>query len=86
MVTKNTHTEEGTHQGKDKKAPGGFLQFDELPDSAFVQIRVVAAVSGVSLATVYRMVERGTLPKPKKVSARASRWNVGELRSSLAAL
>lgn len=69
----------------DSAVPARLQQFDSLPDSAHVQLRVVAALVGVSDATVWRMVKRGSLPAPKKVSARATRWNVGELRQTLAA-
>ena len=59
--------------------------FDDLPDSAFVALDVVTTVTGVSKATVWRMVQRGALPVPRKISLRATRWNVGELRAFLAA-
>lgn len=72
--------------GKDtaNSVPASLSQFDSLPDSAHVPARTVAAVVGVSEATVWRMVKRGTLPEPRKVSARATRWNVGSLRRALA--
>lgn len=65
--------------------PESLKQFDSLPDSAHVQLRTVAAVVGVSESTVWRMVKRGSLPAPKKVFDRASRWNVGALRRAIAA-
>lgn len=64
--------------------PESFKQFDSLPDGAHVQVRTVAAVMGVSEATVWRMVKRGQLPHPKKLSSRVSRWNVGALRQVIA--
>ena len=64
--------------------PKSLKQFDSLPDSAHVQLRTVAAIVGVSESTVWRMVKRGTLPEPKKLSARTSRWNVGAIRSVIA--
>lgn len=64
--------------------PESLSQFDLLPASAFVQVRTVARLVGVSHATVWRMVQRGQLPAPKKLSERATRWNVGELRAALA--
>jgi predicted DNA-binding transcriptional regulator AlpA len=65
--------------------PKSLCQFDALPASAFVQVDTVAGLMGVSRATVWRMVQRGQLPTPKKLSERATRWNVGELRAALAA-
>lgn len=64
--------------------PDSFTQFDQLPASAHVQVQTVAKLMGVSRATVWRMVQRGQLPAPKKLSNRATRWNVGELRAVLA--
>lgn len=64
--------------------PESLSQFDLLPASAHVQLATVAGLLGVSRATVWRMVQRGQLPTPKKLSERATRWNVGELRSALA--
>lgn len=73
-----------TSTDRDQITPAALQQFDSLPDSAHVQARIVAAVVGVSESTVWRMVKRGQLPAPKKVSDRATRWNVGELRHALA--
>ncbi len=64
--------------------PSALSQFDSLPASAYVQVQTVAGLMGVSRATIWRMVQRGQLPAPKKLSDRATRWNVGELRAVLA--
>lgn len=64
--------------------PKSLSQFDALPASAHVQVDTVAGLVGVSRATIWRMVQRGQLPAPKKLSERATRWNVGELRTALA--
>lgn len=64
--------------------PDSLTQFDQLPASAHVKVQTVAKLIGVSRATVWRMVQRGQLPAPKKLSNRATRWNVGELRAALA--
>lgn len=57
--------------------------FDSLPDSANVRLPIVEALYGCSGATVWRMVKRGTLPAPRKLSERVTAWNVGALRESL---
>ena len=57
--------------------------FDSLPDSANVRQPVVEALIGCSAATVWRMVKRGTLPAPRKLSERVTAWNVGALRKVL---
>ena len=58
--------------------------FDLSPDSAHVRQPVVQALFACSSATVWRMVKRGQLPAPKKLSDRVTAWNVGELRAVLA--
>lgn len=57
--------------------------FDSLPDSANVRLPVVKALLGCSSATVWRMVKRGQLAPPAKLSSRISAWNVGALRRTL---
>ena len=63
--------------------PDALKNFDSLPDSANVRLPIVAALVGCSSATVWRMVKRGTLPAPRKLSERVTAWNVGELRKAL---
>lgn len=65
--------------------PDALKNFDSLPDSANVRQPVVQGLVGCSAATVWRMVKRGTLPAPRKLSERISAWNVGQLRKALAA-
>ena len=69
---------------KNDTPPDSLSRFDLLPASAHVRVDTVAGLVGVSRATVWRMVQRGQLPSPKKLSERATRWNVGELRNTLA--
>ena len=63
--------------------PDALKNFDLLPDSANVRQPVVEALFGCSAATVWRMVKRGTLPAPRKLSERITAWNVGALRKLL---
>jgi predicted DNA-binding transcriptional regulator AlpA len=64
--------------------PAALKNFDLLPDSANVRQPVVQALYGCSAATVWRMVKRGALPAPRKLSQRVTAWNVGALRQALA--
>ena len=57
--------------------------FDALPDAAYVRLPVVAVLFACSRATVWRWVEDGLIPKPRKLSAAITAWNVGELRLAL---
>lgn len=65
--------------------PSSLQHFDSLPDSANVRLPVVQALYGCSAVTVWRMVKRGTIPAPRKLSQRVTAWNVGALRQALAA-
>jgi predicted DNA-binding transcriptional regulator AlpA len=65
--------------------PDALQNFDLLPDSANVRQPVVEALFACSSATVWRRVKDRRIPKPKKLSARVTAWNVGELRRALAA-
>jgi predicted DNA-binding transcriptional regulator AlpA len=58
--------------------------YDSLPDSAAVPASVVAAVSGVSVATVWRWSKSGRLPRPRHLGPNSTRWIVGELRRAMA--
>ncbi len=58
--------------------------FDFLPDSASVRQPVVQALYACSAASVWRGVQAGRIPKPRKLSPRTTCWNVGELRQALA--
>lgn len=57
--------------------------FDQLPDGANVRLPVVMALYAISPATVWRNVKSGNIPKPRKLTARTTVWNVGELRAAL---
>lgn len=59
--------------------------FDQLPDSANVRQPVVQALYACSAASVWRGVNAGRIPKPRKLSPRTTCWNVGELRTALTA-
>jgi predicted DNA-binding transcriptional regulator AlpA len=62
--------------------PDALRDFDQLPDSAHVRLRIVGKLRGTSDATTWRHVKAGILPAPKKFG-RVSSWNVGQLRQSL---
>jgi predicted DNA-binding transcriptional regulator AlpA len=58
-------------------------EFDELPATACVRVPTVAALLGVSDATVWRMTRDGQLPQPKRIGPKYTAWNVGALRQML---
>jgi predicted DNA-binding transcriptional regulator AlpA len=66
--------------------PDALRNFDFLPDAANVRQPIVEALYACSSATVWRRVKDGTIPAPRKLSARVTCWNVGALRRALAAI
>jgi len=73
-----------THHTNQGAIPDALTNYDSFPDSAHVRLPVVQALYGCSSATIWRMVKRGTLPAPRKLSERVTAWNVGDLRKALA--
>ncbi len=73
------------HHTDPSAIPDALTNYESLPESAHVRLPVVQALVGCSSATVWRMVKRGTLPAPRKLSERVTAWNVGDLRKALAA-
>lgn len=60
--------------------PADVLNFDLLPDSAFVPIDTVAALLSVSVATIRRRIAEGTLPAAQDVLG-MQRYQVGVVRN-----
>lgn len=79
------HSDSAFVRIKEVAIPDALKNFDSLPDSANVRLPVVSALKACSPATIWRMVKRGDLPAPRKLSQRITAWNVGELRKALAA-
>lgn len=57
--------------------------FDRLPDSAHVDIAALKAITGKSRATLYRWIDRGILPKPRKLGLTHNFWTAGDVRRAL---
>lgn len=64
--------------------PSALVNFDSMPDSAFIRLPVIMALYGVSKATIWRGVKNQTIPKPVKLTQRTTAWNVGQVRTALA--
>ena len=65
--------------------PEALAQFEQLPNSSFIRLPVIKGLYGVSAATIWRGVKKGTIPKPSKLTERTTAWNVGLVRAALAA-
>ena len=57
--------------------------FDQLPDSANVRLPTVMGLYGISAATVWRQVQTGIIPSPRKLTPRTTAWSVKDLRQAL---
>jgi predicted DNA-binding transcriptional regulator AlpA len=57
-------------------------QFDSLPDDALIGVRVVSAVRDRSVASTWRDVAKGLLPRPVKVG-HSTHFRVGDVRAAL---
>lgn len=66
--------------------PSTVENFDRLPDSACIDIAALKAITGKSRATLYRWIEKGILPKPRKFGLTSNNvWAAGEIRRALSA-
>lgn len=68
-----------------QKIPAALINFELMPDSAYIRLPVLKVLYGVSSATIWRGVKNGTIPKPTKLTERTTAWNVGQVRAALAA-
>lgn len=57
--------------------------FDSLADSALIDLGGLKAITSKSRATIYRWVDQGILPAPKKLGATRNFWTAGDIRRSL---
>lgn len=72
------------HNQSQKTTTSTVLQnLDNLPDSAFIRLEVVAGLLSVSRSTVYRLTKQKKLTS-YKLTERTSTWNLGEVRRFLA--
>lgn len=59
--------------------------FDQLPDTALVPIKALAAVMGKGVSTAWRNTQNDPdFPRPIRMSAGCTRFKVGEIRAYLA--
>lgn len=66
--------------------PPAAEHFDRLPDSACIDIAALKAITGKSRATLYRWIDKGILPKPRKFGLTSNNvWAVGDIRRALSA-
>jgi predicted DNA-binding transcriptional regulator AlpA len=64
--------------------PAALVEFDRLPNGAWVRLPIVMAIFGISAPTAWRWSKANRLPAPKKLGPGVTVWNVGQLRATLA--
>jgi predicted DNA-binding transcriptional regulator AlpA len=57
--------------------------FDLLPDTAFIDLKVVSVICDRSPSSIQRDVKEGRLASPIKIGPNAVRWRVGDVRRFL---
>ncbi len=65
-------------------ANGTPINFDALPDGAFVTDTDLAATFRVHRKTIWEWSKIGRLPKPYQLGGNTTRWKVGEVRAAIA--
>lgn len=63
--------------------PYSVANFDNLPNSAQIDLPCLKAITSKSRATIYRWIDQGILPKPRKIGTSRNLWTVGEIRQAL---
>lgn len=57
--------------------------FDDLPDTALVDVHTITALAKRSRASVWRDVKSGRLPQPIAIGPKTRRWRVADVRAYL---
>lgn len=57
--------------------------FESLPNDALIRVKTVAALAGVSAATIWRWLAAGQFPEPRKLTRGTTAWRVGDVRRFL---
>jgi predicted DNA-binding transcriptional regulator AlpA len=76
-------TEKPTPSKADIRLSRKLKQFDDLPDGALVDARVVCAMRDRSPSSLMRDVKAGRFPPPIKTGTNSVRWRVSDIRGDL---
>ena len=64
--------------------PDALVNFDKLPDSAYIRLPVMKGLYGVSSASIWRAVKNHKIPSPVRLTQRTTAWSVKLVRADLA--
>lgn len=59
------------------------MDFDKLPDSAYVRLQVAEVLLDCSPSTVWRKIKQRVLPQPRRFGSNVALLNVGEMRKAI---
>ncbi len=65
------------------ETPVSVQNLNTLPDCALLDLSCIKAITGKSRPTIFRWVNKGILPKPRKLGATRNQWTAGEIRAAL---
>ncbi len=82
-IDMNQHNLEVTTNHRQAELPASAQCFDSLPNSAQIDLPCLKAITSKSRATIYRWIDQGILPKPRKIGTSRNLWTVGEIRQAL---
>lgn len=68
---------------KDNETPESVKNFDQLPDSARIDISCVMALTSKGRSTIYRWIDQGIIPRPRKFGPTQNFWTAGDIRRAL---
>lgn len=57
--------------------------FDDLPDTALIDVHTITALAQRSRASLWRDVQAGRLSQPVAIGPRTRRWRVADVRAYL---
>ena len=59
------------------------LSFDEMPSLGLLRMPDVISITGLQRSAIYSQIQKRRFPKPQKLTAHASAWRVGDIRTWL---
>lgn len=76
---KTTAQKSASDERKSSHLPYSVKHFDDLPDSALISLKSAGILLDRSRTTLYRLIDAGILPKPRKVNGQ-NQIPAGDLR------
>jgi predicted DNA-binding transcriptional regulator AlpA len=72
-----------TKESQETKNVDEFVDFDRLPDDAYIGPVAARKLIGCSKTTLWTLAKEGRIPAPAHITPKIVRWRVGGLRKAL---